>query len=207
MPARRQAHNITAADVKAWFGQRATGRLDERQYDAIAKKLNKFRWPGDPVERPAQPPPEPDRYWDLGAATKAAKVLLDAMPMMKEHWQHLTWAPQTRDGYPATVALEQALQPALPFIEWPLGRYQRITSRKQRKEWEVPSILVARIFIEAVVASRGNPSLARNAVLVRVTHAALQRMGYRLNIGISGISAYLVRWDRQYGLVRHLRQH
>jgi hypothetical protein len=207
MPARRQLHDISPAEVKAWFGPRATARLDERQCRTVAKKLNKFRWPGEPIRGGSKPLRDADRYWDFDDAIKAAKVLLNAMPAMKQHWRGLTWAPETRDGYPATVMLEQALQTALPFIEWPFGRYQRAAGRKRRKDWHVPSVLVAKILIDAMAASRGTPSLARNAVLVRVTHAALRRMGYRLNVGISGISAHLTRWDQQYGLVRHLRQH
>jgi hypothetical protein len=206
MSARLQSHSITAAEVKAWFGQRSNARLNENQYRAIAKKLNKLKWFGEPIKRGTKPSRNTDRYWDFSAAIKAAKLLLDAMPAMKTHWRALTWAPQTREGYPATVALERALQTALPFIEWPFGRYQRATGRKQRKEWQVPSVLVAKILIDATVAAHRNPSLARSAVLVRVTHAALKRMGYRLNVGISGVSAHLTRWDKQYGLVRHLKQ-
>jgi hypothetical protein len=207
MPARPQSHTISAAEVKAWFGHHAKARLNETQYGVIAEKLNKFRWPTDPVERTAQASPDVDRYWDFRGAHKAAKLLLAAMPKMKRHWQALTWAPETREGYSATVALERALQDALPFVEWPFGPYQRAIGRKRRKEWQVPAVLVAKLLARAMVAARRKPSLARNAVLVRVTRQALQRMGYNLiNVGTSGISAHLTRRDRQYGLIRHLER-
>jgi hypothetical protein len=201
------SHTITSAEVKAWFGQRANARLSETQYRAVAKKLNMFRRPGDPVECRAEPSPDVDPYWDFRAATKSAKLLLDAMPAMIRHWQALTWAPETRDGHAATVALERALQTALPFIEWPFGEYRRTTGRKQPKPWHLPSVLVAKILAEAMVTSQCSPSLARSAVLVRVTAKALQCMGYKLtNVGTSGISAHLTRWDSRYGLIRHLKR-
>lgn len=199
MPARPQPHTISAAEVKAWFGPRAKGRLEETQYALIAQKLNRFTWPTDPAKRRAQASPEVDHYWDFPAATKAAKFLLAAMPAMKRHWHALTWAPQTRRGYPATVALERALQRALPFIEWPFGQYQK--SKARRKEWQVPAVVVARLLTEAMVASGGRPSLERNGVLVRVTHEALERMGYKLNVSMSGLSAHLMRWRKRYSLV------
>ena len=207
MPPPSPPHNITPAEVKAWFGQRANARLSEAQYRSVAEKLNTWNWPRDPVERRVPTPSDDDSYWDFRGAIKATKFLLAAMPAMKTHWQRLTWAPETREGYTATVALEQALQTALPFIEWPFGPYQRAIGRKRRKEWQVPSVLVAKILAEAIVESRGNPSLGRNAVLVRATNQALGRMGYNLtNVGISGISAHLTRWDRQYGLIRHFER-
>ena len=203
MPALPQPHTISAAEVKAWFGPRAKGRLEETQYALIAQKLNRLRWPTDPSAQNARAAPEVDPYWDFSAATKAAKFLLAAMPAMKRHWQGLTWAPETRVGYTATEILEHALRNALPFIEWPFGPYQRAIGRKQRKAWQLPSVMVARVLAQAMVTSRRRPSLERHAVLVRVTREALERMGYNLtNVGTSGISAYLARWDKQFGRIR-----
>ena len=86
MAARRQLHDISPAEVKAWFGPRATARLDERQCRTVAKKLNKLWWPGEPIKGGPKPSPDIDSYWDFAAASKAANFLLRAMPAMKQHW-------------------------------------------------------------------------------------------------------------------------
>ena len=98
--------NITANEVKKWFGSSRKAQLDDPQYEKIAVGINRLRWPCDPA--PPEPPLLPSRgsvsdrdYWDFPAVTKAAKTLLDSLPEMATHWRGLLWAPETRGGYDA----------------------------------------------------------------------------------------------------------
>ena len=180
----KAARKISTAEVKQWFGNSRQAQLTEPQYREIAARLTKCRWPGDPPP-PADAPWLPriitetdDRWWDFRAATDAAKILRDSMPKMLVFQQGLLWAPETRDGYGAIKALEDALVTALPYIEWPLGFYERRTGYKRPKEWHTYALLVARITIDEMIkAGNAKPGIARNSVVVRVVQQALIRIG------------------------------
>jgi hypothetical protein len=200
---------ITAAEVRGWFGDSSC----EVQYSEIAAFLTKCRWPSDP-------PPPPDApwlpkiiesgsndCWDFKAATDAAKTLRDSVPAMLSHWEGLRWAPETREGYEAIKGLGEALSAAMPYVEWPFGRYERQTSRKLMKDWHTYSALFANRIIDVLVeAGHQKPGITRNSVLVRVIHSALIRMKFPNPemITRSAIGMHLTRWNEEFGLTSRL---
>jgi hypothetical protein len=206
--ARRHASSrtITATEVRDWFGKSRQSLLGNAQYREIAAYLTKIRWPSDtgPLFQPcpvATESDESDRYWDFDAAFDAAKLLLESMPAMLRHWNGLLWAPETRGGHPAIKALQDTLTVALPYIEWPFGKYERQTGRKQPKAWHLPAVMVARVVVKAMIeAGHDEPGITRNSVVVRIVRKALIRMGVLNEITTSAVGAHLTRWDKKYGL-------
>jgi hypothetical protein len=200
---------ITAAEVRGWFGASSNALLSEVQYSEIAAYLTKCRWPSDPPPSPDAPglskiiESGSDDYWDFKAVTDAAKTLRDSVPAMLSHWEGLRWAPETREGYEVIKGLGEALSAAMPYVEWPFGRYERQTRRKQMKDWHGPSVLFANRIIDVLVrAGHNNPGITHNSVLVRVVHSALIRMKFPNPemITRSAIGMHLTRWDEEFGL-------
>jgi hypothetical protein len=194
---------ITAAEVKTWFGKTKQQRLRPDIYGKIAADLTRLRWPSDP--------PPKDRYghtesesglWDIKVATKAAKTLLDDMPAMLSHWHEPKRSPEHQVAHKAVSALNEALNTAMPFIEWPLGPYKASLGRKKPKNWHVPSIVIARLVIDALVAAgEVAPGITHNSVTVRVVQKALIRMEfpYCKTLAREAIGAHLKRWSQKYG--------
>jgi hypothetical protein len=200
------SRTITPAELKKWFGTSHRAVLGDEQCSKLAEYLTKIKWPADPPDgrEPSFTINESeDPYWDFQAASEAAKLLVDCVPAMLNHWKGLTWAPSTRGGYPAIVALEQALATALPYIEWPFGRYERRTRRKRPKDWHFSAVIIAKAIIKTLLeVGHDGPSLARKSIVVRAVRKALLRMNYRdvRMVSESGVAAHLSRWDRHYGL-------
>ena len=164
---------ITPAEVKAWFGTSPQGRLSPGQYEAATYLTEKMIWPCDAPktnDEVRQVEPDDNPYWDFDAATDAAKLLQTSLPAMLIHWEGLQWAPETQSGHPAISKLKEALAEALPYIEWPFGRYERRprTGQKAPKPWHGPGLLIARSVIKVLVESgHSNPSLERNSLMPR----------------------------------------
>jgi hypothetical protein len=122
---------------------------------------------------------------------------------MLRHWDGLQWAPETRGGFPAIKALEDALSIAQPYTEWPFGEYERAQSQKTPKAWHTPAHSIALIIIQVLgAAGQTNPAISRNSIVVKIVRKALIRMqvpNFHM-ITTTAIAAYLTRWDRQYGL-------
>lgn len=158
----KASRKINATEVKQWFGNSSKAQLRPAQYDEIATRLTKFRWPSDPPAPPDSPwlpkiiETDPDRYWDFQATTQAAKTLLDSVPAMLSHWAGLRWAPETRGGYDAIKALSDALLVALPHIEWPFGEIERLNGQKRLKDWHTPAIIIANVVIKAMIEAGNN---------------------------------------------------
>jgi hypothetical protein len=192
---------ITGAEVRGWF---ARGRKPPPSEDAcfeIATRLTKTRWKSD-SPMPAIPDnmwwvraypcpvwfPEPyvaDPWWNPEEAAAAAKALLEDVPAMLWHWHRMQTAPETlpgqkparlRGGYDAIERLRIALDAALPYIEFPVGEYERQDRRKAKrpKDWHLPAIVAAHFIGKALCSE----STARDSVRVRVVTTALGRMGY-----------------------------
>jgi hypothetical protein len=174
-----------------------------------------MRWVSDapsPSDPPGTPPSawrqEPaikdDRWWDFQSAAAAANRLLDDLPRMLRHWDRLRWAPETRDGFEKIKALGDALSLALPYIEFPLGKYERAThhTRSRPKPWHIPALVIANIVVEALIKSGAHsPRTTRNSTVVRIVRAAFVRMDYQ-NIGMittDAIGAYLTRRSAKFG--------
>jgi hypothetical protein len=176
---------ITAAEVNAWSACCRSPWPGEACTE-IAACLTKMQWPGDLPPKPGAPPPDPtteDPWWDTRAATAAVKALNDDIPAMLWHWERAAhpWSPETRDGYAAIKALRDALVHALPYVEWPFGKYERQTYRNRPwpSKWHIPAIVVAGIIGDALMkAGRPSKSTARDSVLVKIVRRALIRMGY-----------------------------
>jgi hypothetical protein len=163
------SRTITATEVRDWFGKSRKSRLGNAQYREIGAFLTKIRWPSDAGgllgPQPSTVEIEPDIYWDFDAAFDAATLLLDNLPAMLRHWNGLLWAPETRGGHPAIKALQDTLTVALPYIEWPFGEYERQTGRKKPKTWHLPSIMVARVVVKAMIdAGHDDPGITRNSL-------------------------------------------
>lgn len=138
--------------------------------------------------------PEPDDvdpwwdcpFWDSEKAAASAKALLDDIPAMLWHWHRMqetrfeTLPGQKpmhlRGGYDAIERLRVALDAVLPYIEFPVGEYERQNPRKVKrpKDWHLPAIVAAHFIGKALCSE----STARDSVRVRVVTTALERMGY-----------------------------
>jgi len=205
---RRASRIISAAEVRDWFGPSPEAELGNAQYREIAAYLTKIRWPSDtgPLFQPcpvATESDESDRYWDFDAVFDAAKSLHDTLPAMLRHWDGLLWAPETAGGHPAIKELQDALTVALPYIQWPFGKYERQTGRKKPKDWHLPAVMVANVVIKAMIeAGYNDPGITRNSIVVRVVRNALIRMRVLNEITIGAVGAHLTRWDKKYGLIR-----
>jgi hypothetical protein len=177
------SRTITGAEVVGWFAPCRPPKPDAALCAEVARRLTQMRWPGDV---PSPPLPELDDdsnpYWDFQAATDAAKTLRDSVPAMLQHWEGLKWAPKTREGHAAIKALGEALELALPWVEWPFGKYERKSplKRPRPKDWHTPALMIAHIIAEALITTgRRKPGLlAANSTTVCAVRKALMRMGY-----------------------------
>lgn len=197
---------ITTADVKTWFGRSRQAQLADAQYEEIAARLTRFRWKNDPPDDPNSPwLPKPIKtddkeWWDFKASLEAAKTLLESAPAMLRHWESLQKWPATRDGYETIKRLSASLSEAMPYIEWPFGKYQRQTGRKTPKSWNAPALVIAILIIRTMVsAGHANPAISKNSVVVRVVRSAMIRMEYG-HIQLATIAAHLTAHDRKFGL-------
>ena len=204
----KAARTITADEVAEWFGKSRRARLGQAQYRKLAAYLTKLRWPDDPPDPPDSPwlvketiETGPDPWWNFSEAANAAKVLNESIPAMLRHWTGLLWAPETRGGYAAIKALEGALVVARPYIDWPFGRYERQSGRKQPKKWHLPAILIAKAIVQTMIeAGQHEPSIVGNSIVARVTSEALMRMKFINAVTPHAVAAHLTRWDKKYGL-------
>jgi hypothetical protein len=201
------SRTITATEVESWFGRSKKLQLRPEKYGEIAAGLTKMRWPSD---RPAAKvrsnlginQKSARSFWDFEAATKAAKTLLDDMPAMLSHWQEPEWSPEHQSAYNAISVLNEALITALPYIEWPLGPYEVATGRKAPKDWHMPSILIAKSVIKALVAAGDDaPGITHNSLVVGIIQKALIRMQFPQSRTLSrdAIGAHLKQWNKKWG--------
>jgi hypothetical protein len=194
---------ITPAEVKTWFGQSRQQKLKPAIYSKIAADLNKLRWPSDPLPKDrSRPTTRKSGLWDLNAAANAAKTLLDDMPAMLSHWQEPKWSPEHQAAYKAIRALNGALIAAMPYIEQPLGPRKGSTGRKAPKDWHMPSILIAKLVIWALMeAGEDAPGVTHNSLVVRIIQKALVRMQFPQSGTLTrdAIGAHLKRRSKKYG--------
>jgi hypothetical protein len=226
MRAQIHARTITPTEVKDWFGRRPA---PEAACVEIAALLTKMRWVSDrplPALRDgmrwawprgqAEPVQvldiDPDPYWGFQAATDAAKTLLASFPRMLRHWDGLVRVPETSGGYPAIKAAQDALLTALPYIEWPFGKYERQDHRKKMRlaDWHVPALVIKNIVSEALICSRSRtPRFSRDAAATRVVVNAPARMGYKISrrkgeeSETNTIAAFLRRWEKHWEKTGH----
>jgi hypothetical protein len=181
----------------------AAGPWTDEEYDAaIDAEIAKF-YAAAGVQRPP-PAPEADvrEYWDFNEVTAAAKTLLAAIPNMRDHWTRLEWAPETRGGTSAMDTLAEALTIAMPLIEWPFGRYERVSGQKKNKDWHFHALALAPLILRAMQnAGHQRLSLERNSIAVKILQQALNRASDRI-VGIDepAIAQFLKRWKGWRGL-------
>jgi hypothetical protein len=205
------SREITAAEVKEWFGGSKISTIGGDQCRKIATGLTKLRWPGDPPPPPRsrgiskESEPDPHLWWDFDAVAEAAMTLLKNCPAMLSHWEGQRWAPQTCDGFDVIKRLGDALLFAMPYIEWPLGYYKRKkwTGSKRPKPWHPTALAIATVTIRVIVkAGNRKPGITRNSIVVRIVHNTLRKMNVQdvEMISHSAIAAHLTRWDKKFGL-------
>jgi hypothetical protein len=221
-PTPLDARTITPAEVQDWFGRRSPTEAACAEIAALLTKMRwasddplptlrdgmRWAWPRDQAEPVQVPDIDPDPYWDFQAATDAAKTLLASFPRMLRHWDGLSWAPETSGGYTAIEATEDALLAALPYIEWPFGKYERQDHRKKMHlaDWHMPALVIKNIVSEALMkcGRSSAPRFSRDAAATRVVHNALARMGYRVSrrkgeeSETNTIAAFLRRWEKHW---------
>lgn len=176
---------IAAEEIQTWFGK--TSKLRPSDFETLAAKFTRMRWPGDPPLPehapclPAELDEEADRWWDFKGSSRGAQCLLKSLPKMKRHWEDLQWAPETAHGYEAICRLETALQDAMQYVHHPFGPPVGPSMNfKKPKKWHVPSVTIASMIRETLQeASVPLTGLSTNTVTVKVVHCALSRMGYR----------------------------
>jgi hypothetical protein len=195
---------ITPAEVQAWFGKPKQQTLQPNIFGKIATELNKLRWPSDPPPKDrSRTTTSKSRLWDIRPAASAAKTLHSNMPAMLSFWRGPQWCPEHQAAYKAICRLHEALSAAMPYIEQPLGPYKASTGRKAPKAWHMPSVLIAKLLVGALMeAGEDAPGITHNSVVVRIIKKALVRMQFPQSRTLSrdAIGAHLKRWDKKYGL-------
>jgi hypothetical protein len=211
----KPAHDISGAEVAAWFDPRSTPGM--ACCEAIAGWINRLIWPSDPKPRgrdvlPAPVPAAltlewrvwpgmPKQLWDAekaAEAAKAARKLLKHMPWL------LSWAealenerfPETLDRHDKLKLVRQGLPELLSFIEAPFGHRQQGYTPK---DWHRPAIWVAQtIIVEFTNAGLPEPAISQRSAVARVISHALARMGYG-TVEPAAIGNHLVAWVKKHG--------
>jgi hypothetical protein len=194
---------ITPAEVRAWFGKSKQQKLKPEVYGKIAAGLTNLRWPSDPPPKArSRSPVSESCLWDIKAAGKDAKALLASIPVMLSHFREPKWSPEHQEAYKAIDALNQTLHAAMPYIEWPLGRYEPSKGKKAPKNWHMHSFLIARLVIDTFLeAGHKAPGITHNSIVVTIIKNALVRMQfpYSKTVSREAIGAHLKRWHEKYG--------
>jgi hypothetical protein len=231
-PARNRT--IKPAEVMEWFRRGHKPWPSEPCCAEIAERLNKMRWPSDP-RLPLPGSSSPDPWWHPETAAARAKALLDDVPAMLWFWQRMQTAPKEwlpsqwdeielpngirkediikqfvpglrlREGYEAIDQLRIALEAALPYIEFPFGKYERRDHRKGKhsKPWHAHAVAIAP-WIAAALRQAGREvyGTSRNTALVRIVREALLRIGYgKRDITVTAVAAHLTRWYSEHDRV------
>jgi hypothetical protein len=164
-------------------------------------------------------------------AAARAKALLDDLPAMLCFWHGLQEAPKewlpiefdgielpegvrkedlvkqfvpglrVREGYDVIDQLRVALTAALPYIESPFGKYEKLDHRKRKrpKDWHAHAVAIAPVIAEALnEAGHEVRSTSHNTILVRVVREALLRIGYA-NITEEAVAKHLTGWYGGHG--------
>jgi hypothetical protein len=201
---------IKAEEIAAWYGTFLKPVLSAEQFDAIAKAINGWWWPGD--EPPADASPETEaasrKYmeeaiylWDFKQVTKAAKTLLDKLPAIQR--QRTKLVPHDYVGLGALEQLSILLTETMPMIEFPWGPGDTREGRPHiSKLWQSYALLIGQTIIpEMSKAGHETTSISRNSVIVRIVREVMMRMKIEgAHVTETAISAFLVRWDKFYGL-------
>ena len=210
---RHPSEAVTAAHVIKWFGRSLNPPVGLAQCAEIASSINGCRWAGEPPPRPGDPGfvriLEPDaadaaRWWDFKGVTRAGKTLLHNLPVVTANCERQNWSPQGQARCDALNKLTEALQQAMPYIEFPFGPCERRTGRPSAsKQWHTYALILSHFVLPAMIkAGHPNPAISRNSVLVRVVREAMIKMGIEgaKIVSASTVSAFLTRWDEFYGL-------
>jgi hypothetical protein len=170
-------------------------------------------------------------WWDAISAAARAKALVDDVPAMLCFWHGLQEAPRewlpsdfdgielpkgirkedivkqfvpdlrVREGYDVIDRLRVALKAALPYIEFPFGKYEKRDhrKRKRRKDWHAHAVIIAPVIAKALSrAGHAVRSTSHNTMLVRVVGEALHRIGYT-DITEAAIAKHLTNWFGEHG--------
>jgi hypothetical protein len=194
--------SITPEEVQSWFGKSKQKKLKPQIYRTIACQLNKFRGPSAPLTIRSSPLERKSGMWDINGTAKAAKRLLQDMPAMLSHWRDRSWDPKDQAAYITIDALNEALSAAMPYIEHPLGEYDRANGRKAPKRWHSPSVLIAKYVMQALLdAGESLPSITHGSLVVRIVKKVLVRMQFPQSETVSrdALAAHLKRWKEKYG--------
>jgi hypothetical protein len=200
---------VTSKEVAGWFQAHSPPWPSEAHYDAIADRLNRFAaGPRTDDEmraatdaalaaagiRAAEPKSDTRQLWNFQKTTMAAQVLLDAIPAMRAHWGDLEWSPLTRGGTAAMDTLGAALAAAMPFVEYPFGKYPPATGQKAAKAWHGYARSILPLVLRAMLtAGHRTPGLAANSIAIAVVRRALARAtGHEVPEGT--IAAHLRRF-------------
>jgi hypothetical protein len=138
-----------------------------------------------------------NRSWDSEKALRAANALRATMPKQLQHWDSLRWAPETAGGSEAMKLLSESLEEALPYIEWPYGRYERKKKLSKPPEWHVAAVIIANKIVEATGQSIQTVSLSRKSPLPKVVSKALREVEFGER-EVSAVSMCLERWREEY---------
>jgi len=226
------ARIISGDEVMEWFARGHKPWPTEKDCADIAARLTKVRWPGEElpaigddeqwqIDYPSWPdgppvfrrvPYKADPWWDPEKAATAARVLLHDFPAMLWHWRGMRHTraetlpgqkpARLREGYAAIKRLGDALEAALPYVEFPFGKYRRQDHREgmRLKPWHVHAVAITPMIVETLRRS-GHPipahlrKITHNTAAVRIVREALVRMGYDKNIiKPPAIAQFLTLW-------------
>jgi hypothetical protein len=201
---------IKAEEIAAWYGTFLKPVLTANQFDALANSINGWFWPGD--ENAANAFTEKDvvhcrhtkeaaYLWDFEKVTEAARTLLDNFAAVQSLRKRLM--PNDHDALDALEQLKISLTETMPMIEFPFGPVHiRPRPPDISKPWRTYALTITLVIIpEMMKAGHVKISISRNSVLVRIVREVMLCMKIPgAHVTDSAISAFLIEWDRYYGL-------
>ena len=201
---------IKAEEVAAWYGTFLKPALTTKQFGALANSINGWFWPGDENAANASTEKEAVRcrhtkeaayLWDFNKVTEAARTLLDNLAAVQSLRKRLM--PDDHDALDALQQMRISLTETMPMIEFPFGPvHTRPRPPNTSKPWRTYALALSNAIIpEMTNAGHANISISKNSVLVRIIREVMVRMRIPgAHVTDSAISAFLIEFDRYYGL-------
>jgi hypothetical protein len=200
---------IKADEIAGWYGTFLKPVLTAKQFDALANSINGWFWPGDEnaanacTEKEAvhcRHTKEAAYLWDFEKVTEAARTLLDNFAAVQSLRKRLM--PDDHDALDALEQMKISLTETMPMIEFPFGPvHTRPRPPNTSKPWRTYALALSHAIIPEMTKAGHVISISKNSVLVRIIREVMLRMKIPgAHVTDSAISAFLIEWDRYYGL-------
>lgn len=194
---------LTTADIVSWFANCRGAKPSEEACAEIARRLDGPPSPqwlaySQDLESQQEGVPVSPEYWNFREVSAALKVLIAALPRVREHWERVADCDDALLARSALADLDKDLAASSTFIEYPFGEYAR-SHRKKPKEWHLAATIILRCVGDALaMVKKRRIKFSYNSPAVKITQLALERMGYG-NVTLATIAKHAERWNSRFG--------